>query len=60
MKIKIGDTWYENTPSTPIMLVFDEKDKQNMQNMCLFTNKYVIIHSETNMKPEEQYFWMND
>ena len=59
MRFKIGDTWYEATPETPIMVELTVKDKLNIGEMNHDANRYAIFEKPHGTL-EEMRAWMDE
>lgn len=58
MRVKVGDTWYEVTLDTPIMVELTEADKRNINSMHPSATKYAEFHDDTPLNREERQEWM--
>lgn len=59
MRVKVGDTWYEATPETPIMVELTMKDKVNIGEMLPEANRYALFAKDSHT-PEEAKAWMDE
>ncbi len=59
MKIKIGNTWFDEEVDGPFMLVLDSSDKKNIANMAPEATKYAIFKDGL-MTEDEMREWMNE
>jgi len=59
MRIKAGDTWYEVTIDTPIMIELTQQDKDNIANMHSDCTKYACFDDDDHRTDECMLAWMN-
>lgn len=62
MRFKVGDTWYEATEDTPIMVELTMQDKANICAMHPLANRYAVFEklSAGKLSPEAAKAWMDD
>jgi hypothetical protein len=58
MKIKVGNEWIDPT-KTPVMVVFEPKDKENISLMAPGATSYAVINGEL-FHSEDISKWMDD
>lgn len=57
MRVKIGNTWYEVTKETPIMIEVSEIEKRQIGEMT--GTKYAQFHDDTPLADSsDKYDWM--
>lgn len=56
MRIKIGDTWYTETPEQPIMVELTDADKSNIASMPPGRTKYAVFDDD--LTDEQRLDWM--
>lgn len=60
MRVKVGNVWYRATPSQPIMVELNEKDKWNLDNMQTKAHNYAEFHDSTLLTKNEKLKWMQE
>ncbi len=59
MRVKIGNQWFECSPSQPIMIELTEADKRNISNMAPDATKYAQFDDGAPMSKDEMLSWMD-
>ena len=59
MRVKIADTWFAVTPTTPIMVELSESDRRNIANMAPDATKYASFHADSFPSVGARNDWMD-
>lgn len=60
MRVKVGDTWHEASPESPIMVELTEQDRWNIANMAPEATRYACFSCECPKTAHEKYEWMGE
>jgi hypothetical protein len=60
MRVKVGNTWYEATPTDPIQVEFTQQDLQNIKDMPTIYTRYAYFHPDTKLTIEQRTSWSLD
>lgn len=60
MRVKVGQTWYEVTATTPILIEMTEADRRNIANMDPSCTMYAVFGDGDPLTPAQRLQWMED
>ncbi|RWX78277.1 hypothetical protein EPK99_06490 [Neorhizobium lilium] len=60
MRVKIGDQWFEPTPSQAICIELTSSDKANINAMSEERSRYGAFHDDDHRSDIEMLEWMRE
>lgn len=60
MRVKVGQTWYEVSAKTPILIEMTDSDRKNIAAMDPTCTMYAVFAEDDPLTTEQRLQWMED